>query len=133
MALRVLVSLPNLGDVSADNVFGSREPRKVGESWPANPEALAKWASREGFVVDKKSVSGTLKLKGLQTVNGVPCLLVTGRAVVEPWAPDPKDVPAGMKLVSGRNEYKFTKLVPVDPAGGLCLMDTHSERGALKA
>ena len=37
-----------------------------------------------------------------------------------------------MKLVSGGNEHKFTRLVPVDPSGGLCLIDTHSDRSTLK-
>jgi hypothetical protein len=132
IALRPIVSLPNLGDVSDDDVFGSREPRKVGESWAADPAALAKWVSREGAAVDKNSVSGTIKLKGLQTVNGVQCLVVTGRAVTEPWVPDPKDMPEDMRLVSGRDEYKFTRLVPVDPSTGLCPLDSSSNRGSLK-
>jgi hypothetical protein len=130
--LRSILSLPNLGDATADDAFGSTEPRRVGETWAVNAEALARWMSREGTPVDPRSVSGTVKLKAVQAVNGVPCLLVTGRAVIEHWVPEKKDIPDGFKVVSASDEVKFTKLVPADAAGGLCLVDSYSDRATMK-
>ncbi|MCL2648457.1 MAG: hypothetical protein FWD61_15850 [Phycisphaerales bacterium] len=55
---------------SDDDVFGSKTPRKVGESWPINSEAAAKMLARSDVTVDPKDVTGKMTLKGVETING---------------------------------------------------------------
>ena len=81
--------------------------------------------------MDKKHVSGTVKLRAVQLVGGVPHLLIQGKAVVEHWTPHPGDLPRDAQFVSGTDEIKFTKLVPAD-ASGLCLTDSGSEKALMK-
>jgi hypothetical protein len=125
--LRAVVSLPNLKGVTADDCFAPAKPQRIGDTWPVNAEALAKLASENGLIVNKQQVSGTVKLKGIQLVDGVPHLLVQGKAVFDKWLPDPLDMPKGAQFVKGTREIKFTRLLPVD-LNGNCLTDSNSER-----
>jgi hypothetical protein len=61
----------NSSDVSDDEVFGSKTPRKVGESWPLNSEAAAKQAAGAGIDADPKQLTGETKLEAVETVRGV--------------------------------------------------------------
>jgi hypothetical protein len=131
VALRALVSLPNLKDMNEDDCFGIARPVRVGESWPVNAEAVARLESTEGAKVSKQDVSGTVKLKAVQTVDGAPHLLIQGKVSVARWVPDPRDLPTGTQLVSGAIEVKFTRLLPAD-ASGPCVTNSNSERAQLK-
>ena len=130
-SLRFMVSLPNVNDVNEDHCFGVARAVRVGESWPVNPEAVARLESSEGAKVNKQDVSGTVKLKAVQTVDGVPHLLLQGKVSVARWVPDARDLPANTQLVSGSVEVKFTRLIPAG-ASGPCVTDTSSERTVLK-
>jgi len=132
LVLRAVVSLPSLKDVSLDDAYGSAAPHKAGDSWSANPEALARLVSRQGVKVNQHDVSGTVKLRGTQAGEGGATLLsVYGRANVQHWTPDPADIPKGAKFVDGSDEIKFTKLLPADP-NGPCLTDSFSEKATMK-
>jgi hypothetical protein len=130
-ALRAVVSLPNLKDLTDDQCFGTAKPVRVGDSWQVNPEAVARLVSQEGAKVAKQDVSGTVKLKAVQVVDGAPHLLIQGKVAVAKWVPDPRDLPHGTKFVEGTQEIKFTRLLPVDPAGP-CVTDSGSERALMK-
>jgi hypothetical protein len=131
LLLRGIVTLPRLKGITADDCFGTATPQQVGATWPVNANALARLISREGVTVRKQHVTGTVKLSGLKDVGGVPHLLVNGKAAVRHWTPDATDIPEGAKFVSGTDEIKFTKLVPVDPSGH-CLTDSYSEKVLMK-
>ena len=132
LLLRVVVPLPRLKGISADDCYGTANPQQVGAAWPVNADALARLISnREAVTIKKKDVSGAVKLGGLKEVDGVPHLLVNGKTMIQHWIPDPTDVPEGAKFVSGTAEIKFTKLVPVDPSGH-CLTDSFSEKVLMK-
>ena len=131
MALRGVITMPNLKEVSLDDAFGTTKPQKVGDSWPVNPEALAKWVAVEGVQIDSQRVSGNVKLKGVEVVGGVQCLVVQGRAVVQQWLMDSKELPPGMRAEPGTDEIKFTRAIPMSGAGH-CLVDSSSDRATLK-
>jgi hypothetical protein len=132
LLLRVVVPLPRLRGITADDCYGTAAPRQVGATWPVNADALARLISnREAVSIKKKDVSGTVRLSNMKEVDGIPHLLVNGKAAVEHWTPDPTDVPEGAKFLSGTAEIKFTKLVPVDPSGH-CLSDSFSEKVLMK-
>jgi hypothetical protein len=131
LLLRRIVPMPSLKSVTLDDCFGSAAPRKVGESWPVSADAFAQWASQEGAKLTPKDVSGTVRLKAIKSVDGVPHLLVTGRVLMQRYAPDPREMP-DVKFESATNEIKFTKLLPADPSGH-CLTDTRSEKVVVHA
>ena len=131
IALHGVISMPHLKDVSFDDCFGTTRPRKVGDSWPVNGDAVAKWVAVEGVQIDTQRVSGAVKLKGVELVGGVPCVVVQGRAVVQEWVMDSKELPPGFRAEPGTDEIKFTRAIPLDGAGH-CLVDTSSDRATVK-
>jgi hypothetical protein len=131
MMLRGIVSLPNLKGVTIDDCFGTAVPQQVGGAWPVNAAALAQLVSREGVKVRKQDISGTIKLTAIKPVDGIPHLLINGKAIVKNWKPDTADLPPEAKFVKGTDEIKFTKLIPVDPSGH-CLTDSYSEKVLMK-
>lgn len=71
-------------DHSEDEVFGSKFPRRIGDSWAIVSELFAKEleASFPSTKVDPKDVAGTVKLIDAADVEGVTCLLVEARCEV---------------------------------------------------
>ena len=129
--LRAIVSLPSLKDVSLDDAFGTPKPRRPGDSWPVNAEAMARLISRQGVAVKKQDVSGSVTLKEVRVLDGVPHLLVQGKAKVAHYTPETSDLPPGTKLVAGTDDIKFTKLIPAGETGH-CVTDSYSEKAILK-
>ena len=123
--LRTVLSLPKLDDVSDDEAFGTTKKVKVGETWPVRPDEIVKLWAAAGYKIKKQNVSGTMKLKSVETVDGVECVRVTGRARIEHFLPPGLDLPHGIKVDDATVELKFTKLMPVDPGKPL-LLDSHS-------
>ena len=123
--LRTVLSLPRLDDVSDDEAYGTGKRVKVGETWAVKPdEVLRSWAAA-GYKLKKNNVSGNVRLKSVETVEGVECIRVTGRARIEHFLPPALDLPEGVKIDDATVEYKFTKLATADP-GGPVLLDSHS-------
>ena len=123
--LRTVLSLPRLDDVSDDEAYGTGKRVKVGESWAVKPdEVLRSWAAA-GYKLKKANVSGKIRLKSVENVDGVECIRVTGRAKIEHFLPPALDLPDGVKIEDATVEYKFTRLATADPAGPV-LVDSHS-------
>jgi hypothetical protein len=131
LLLRAVIGLPSADNVSDDQCYGTDKPQKVGGEWPVRPEAVARSIAAAGVAVKKGDVSGTVRLRDVTTVDGVPCLRVQGRAVISHFLPPDNDLPREMRVTDSTVEYKFTKLVPVDPAGAI-LSDSYSMRVNLK-
>lgn len=123
--LRTVLSLPRLDDVSDDEAYGTGKRVKAGESWAVKAdEVLRSWAAA-GYKLKKNNVSGNVRLKSVENVEGVECIRVTGRAKIEHFLPPALDLPEGVKIDDATVEYKFTKLATADPAGPV-LLDSHS-------
>jgi hypothetical protein len=132
MMLRPVVSLPAKDGVSDDECYGTLERQKVGDSWPARPEALARSYSASGVKVKVKDTSGTVKLKDLDTSSeGLKCLRIQGKSEIKHFLPPATDLPPGMKVKDSTLEYKFTKQIPVDLTGH-SLSDSYSSTLLLK-
>jgi hypothetical protein len=61
---------------SANDQFGSKEPRAVGEQWPVNGAAIAAAFRAAGTNAQKNDVTGSVRLTGLRSVNGIDCFVV---------------------------------------------------------
>src|SRR5262249_15958392 len=57
-------------------MFGGTKPRKVGDSWPVDPDAAAKIYKDNQLDVRPKHITGTVKLVDVETYNGRECLHV---------------------------------------------------------
>ena len=68
--------LPGANLVSADERFGTKLPRAVGEEWPMNASATAAGFAAAGSHVDEKNIVGTVKLGGVSEVEGVECFKI---------------------------------------------------------
>jgi hypothetical protein len=64
------------GLVSADERFGTKVPRAVGEEWPMSATATAAAFGVVGSNVDEKDITGTVKLSGLREVDGAQCFVI---------------------------------------------------------
>lgn len=123
--LRAVLSLPKLDDTSDDEAFGTTKKVKVGETWPVRQDEIVKLWAAAGYKVKKQNISGTMRVKSVETVDGVECVRVIGRAKIEHFLPPALDLPIGTKVDDATVELKFTKLAPVDPARQV-LLDSHS-------
>ena len=123
--LRSVLELPRLDGTCDDDVFGTAGRHNVGESWGIRPEQMARSWAAAGYKLKPQAISGSVKIKSAEVVDGVECLRVAGRARIEHFLPPALDLPDGVEVADATTEIKFTRLVPADPAGP-ALLDSHS-------
>jgi hypothetical protein len=123
--LRSVLTLPRIDDTTDDDVFGTPRPQKVGDSWPINPDQMMKSWAAAGYKLKKQNISGKMQLKSAETIDGVECIRVSGRAKIEHFLPPAMDIPDDAKVADATTEIKFTRLVPLD-ASRQALTDSYS-------
>lgn len=119
-ALEVVASLPRKDSPTADDLFGTKEPQKIGASWPVNVEVLSKDAKTFGMDFDESKSKGTVRLVGIEEHDGIDFLKFAAQTNVGAYTMEiPKDwnLPPGMAFKSGTIEMTFDGLLPVDPEG----------------
>jgi hypothetical protein len=116
MMARSVLSLPKEDGISDDDLFGTRARQKVGGAWAVSPDKLVKSFAAQGSKVQRNNVSGTVRLKGVEYVDGIPCLRINGRAQITEFTVPQEDVPDGTRVKQARSEIKFTRLSPIDPS-----------------
>jgi hypothetical protein len=116
MMARSVLSLPKEDGITDDDLFGTRARQKVGGAWAVNPDKLVKSFAAQGSRVQRNNVSGTVRLKGVEYVDGIPCLRINGRAQIAEFTVPQEDVPDGTRVKQARSEIKFTRLSPIDPS-----------------
>lgn len=125
LLLRAVLLIPRLDDTCSDDVFGTDKRQNVGGAWPVRAEQMVKSWAAAGYKLRPQTVSGTMKLKSAELVDGVECVRVTGRAKIEKFLPPALDLPDGIEVADATTEIRFTKLLPVDPSQQV-LQDSHS-------
>ncbi|HKO53249.1 MAG TPA: hypothetical protein VJV79_36315 [Polyangiaceae bacterium] len=98
------------GASSDDDIFGSKLPRAIGESWPVDVHHLP--PLDESIVVNPEGASGSTRLVALRKLDGVDCLELRGELSVPSMTL--KDLPEGAKLLSGGVSGNFVGMAPVD-------------------
>src|SRR5262249_16911964 len=103
----------NSTGITDDQVFGSKTPRKIGESWPADAKAAATQAGGTGVAVDPDNFKGQTTLTAAEKVDNIPALRFTSTLKVSDLSPT---LPTGY----ARERFEFggtiVYLVPADPA-----------------
>jgi len=110
-ALDLLISL-STGGATDDEVFGTRNPRSVGESWGINAAAAAKDARRNGILITEEEIKGRMTLEKAVKVGDTECLQIRGTLTVAK-VPVP-GLPPGMKVRKGEVRVVVSGLFPVD-------------------
>jgi hypothetical protein len=98
---------------SDDALFGTRERKKVGDTWSANARLLAQ-ALNEDETLQMENVSGNATLKEVVTESDGPVLIIAAEASGRPVPGFLRDV----KVNKAEMSYKATGHVPVDTARG---------------
>jgi hypothetical protein len=98
-----------------DDLFGTAQRRRVGESWPANGELFAKLGAAS-VTFDPKEVAGTVTLAAVRPVNGEPCLEVRWKLEARRGAFRAGTLPPGFAATNSSLSMTGSALVPVAPA-----------------
>ena len=113
-ALKLLFSLDAAGDKETDDdVFGTKEKKKVGDSWKINAKALAESAENDKVEIDPKNVSGKITLAGVVKAGGHKCLEIKGQFTVKGLKP-PADFPRNLRITKSEMAGRMHSKIPVD-------------------
>jgi len=104
-ALGVVIAVAEPGGLSDDEVFGTTEPKQVGESWALNNTLVAEVMQIEG-------VSGVAKIAGLEEIGGVEYLDIRIEVGAEQWSPTA--VPEGAAIDKAIIRFSAQGYFPVD-------------------
>lgn len=97
------------GDVTDDDLFGTSERKKVGESWAINKERIMQEFNRDQRM-SMKDLSGRAMLKEVLSEGGKPVLVVT----MEATAKAVPQIPPGLSVKEGTVTFKASGKFPVD-------------------
>ena len=122
-ALDLVISLDTNDKLTDDDLLGTKEKKKAGESWPVTAENIAKDMERVGVIVKPADVEGSFRLDGLEKKDDVECLKLSGNLKVKDLrakADDNEDdgLPEGFVVTGGSMEAKYSGLFPVDTSVG---------------
>ena len=123
--LREVLPVPRLGETSEDDVFGTAKRQNIGDTWSIRPEQMARSWAAAGYKLKPQNISGTMKVKSAEVVDGIECVRVAGRAKIEHFLPPALDIPDAIEVGDATTEIKFTKLLPADVTKH-ALQDSHS-------
>ena len=107
-ALETLFS-GTVSDTGDDDIFGTAEPRAVGESWSINVE---KMKEDEELDFDPKGASGSTRVVALRQVDGVECLEIEAEMTIPQV--DFKGLPQGAKVLESKMSGRFIGLFPTN-------------------
>ena len=113
-ALKLFFSLVSAEDRQTDDdMFGTDEKQRVGDSWKINAKALAKSARNDKVEIDPKNVSGKVTLVGVVKAGGHKCLEMKGQFTVKGLKP-PADFPRNLRVIKSEMTGRVHSKIPVD-------------------
>lgn len=104
------------GVAPGDEVMGTKERKKVGETWAYNVPAAAKSMAALGMKVAEKDLSGEVKLASVGDRGGVRCMEIQTVLKVVKMALPQDGLPAGVKALSGAATVTSKTWLPLDKA-----------------
>jgi hypothetical protein len=70
-----------------DEVFGTKERKKVGDRWEGNSELMAKDLARLGLTAKKEDLKSSVTLEKVVTLGKTECLQLSGLITCDKFAP----------------------------------------------
>ncbi len=104
----------DVGDITSDDVFGTKERKKPGDSWPINVDAGARDLIHDGIEVSPADISGSVSLLDVREYKGQKCLELMARCRVGQLKPAWDDLPAGLEVAEATLIIQFSGLFPED-------------------
>jgi hypothetical protein len=120
-ALRMMFFAYAEPDLSDDDIYGSKTPRKIGESWPMNADVLRKGWTGMGWKIDAGAMTGQTKLESAETVRDTPMLHVSSTTDLKNATPP--GIPPEIRVVSSEFHTRLEASVPVDTMGEMYIKD----------
>jgi hypothetical protein len=111
--LGIILSANEPGAATDDDIIGTKDPKRLGDSWRPNAQALSGEIKYMGIKVLPANISGTIKLSDKRKQDDLDVLELSGRIELR----DAK-IPAseGGRDSKVQVEASFWQLLPVDPA-----------------
>jgi hypothetical protein len=111
-ALKVVISVHSSDSPTDDEVFGTRERKRVGDKWGIHAADAAQNLSRSGLHVSADDLKGSVRLDGLRTLDAIQALEISAHIRADKIS---IDAPRGMRIESGLLEADLSGFIPVDP------------------
>ena len=107
----LLITLAGESDVDDDQVFGTSEPRFVGDQWPIDTAAFVKGLGTETINLPGDTLKGEVTLEKIVDINGIRCLELKGRIDASKLS---IAQPGGFPLENGVFYFTFSTKLPMD-------------------
>lgn len=120
--LRLAFPLQRPGSPLGDQLFGSQEPRAIGDSWAFSKNNVAQNLLEDGYRVSETDLSGDTRLTGKTTVNGIECLELSSTVHADQAAMSEAGDVKGTG--TGKLDSTVKMVVPVDPKLPLAMEET---------
>ena len=125
-ALQVVLTAHQPESPNDDDVFGTRDQKKIGDSWPVNAVLGAEDLKKHQVIVDPKKFHGESTLAGVEKINSDECLKINAEVKIDAIE---VPLPAGMRTSEGAMTMSATGLFPTNfkkpPARDSMAMSVH--------
>ncbi|MCM8537356.1 MAG: hypothetical protein NE334_15555 [Lentisphaeraceae bacterium] len=103
-------------NIKDDEIFGSEEKRKIGESWDIkSKDEMLRGFTKKGATFDKKTLKGKVTLQSRETLDGVDTLVVTGEVSASGLnVPDNGKFPPNTEITSSFLKSSYLVNLPID-------------------
>lgn len=139
--LRLAFPLQRPGSPLGDQLFGSTEPKAVGDKWAFSKSNVAQNMLEDGYRVSDTDLTGDTRLVGTTSVSGVECLELAATMHADHAAMG--EAGSVQDAGTGTLDSTFKLVVPVDPALPLAMEEAttrasyqghaHGENASLEA
>jgi hypothetical protein len=114
-ALGLVISIHRPSSPTDDDIFGTKERKRVGDTWNIDSAAAAADLSKTGLMVSAEALKGTVSLTGVRSVDAVKALDVTAKLRAEGFAMAGGDLPEWLQVEKSSLAGDLKVLVPADP------------------
>lgn len=113
-ALSMTVFL-NKTEHTADDMFGTDAPKKVGESWPISSDRFSIVFGEQALQGNKEPIRGESFLEGVVALGNIQCLEISSKVMLKN---QPIPVPPSAKVKNALAVFRASGKFPIDTALG---------------
>jgi hypothetical protein len=114
-SLSVVLSAHRPNSPSDDDIFGTKDRKRVGDTWSINSVAAAADLSKAGLTVSPEAFKGTVSFDGVRTVGTIKALELSARLRAEGMTMSGEDLPDWLHVEKSSLTGEMSALVPADP------------------
>ena len=114
-AFGLVYSAHKPNEPSDDDVFGAKEPKSIGQSWPMNRSLAAQGLKDRGIEVLPDRMSGSVQLESIDKIGSLDCLRLRGEMTIDSISS--AGLPPGFTLDAGSLKSVLRGCVPLETHG----------------